>query len=128
MSQNHTNTGKRFNLLHPNAKTSLDSHEINSLCCAAAGISAPSSSTTEALIPHEKLREAASSDATLTAKNGPLAQPALGYTPPLTARFVPNVPDGQQFRNVEPASHQKCSKHHQSEGIKLRGREINHGS
>jgi hypothetical protein len=125
MSQNITKTGKRFDLPESNAKTRLSAQETNSLCCAAAGITALSSSTTEALIPHEKLREAASPDATLTAQNGRLAQPVLGYTPPLSARFVPNVSNGQQFSTVEPASHQKCSKHHQIEGIKLRGREIN---
>jgi hypothetical protein len=61
-------------------ETSVDTPETNSLCCAAAGIIAPSSSTTEALIPHEKLREAATPNATLTAQNRPPAQPAEGYT------------------------------------------------
>ena len=56
-----------------------DTLEINSLCCAAAGIIASSSATAEALIPHEKLREAALSDATLTAPARPLAQPVVGY-------------------------------------------------
>lgn len=56
--------------------------ETNSLCCEAAGIIAPSSSTTEALIPHEKLREAATPNATLIAQNRPPAQPAVGYTHP----------------------------------------------
>ena len=59
---------------------SVDTLETNSLCCAAAGIIAPTSATTEALIPHEKLRGAALSDATLTAPERQLAQPALGYT------------------------------------------------
>lgn len=79
MSQNLTTTGKRFDLNNPNAKTSLDAQETKSLCCAAAGITAPSSTTTEALTPQEKLREAASPDATLTAQNDLLAQPDLGY-------------------------------------------------
>jgi hypothetical protein len=57
----------------------VDSSEINSLCCAAAGIIAPSSATAEARIPHEKLRGAAVSDATLTASGRPPAQPAVGY-------------------------------------------------
>ncbi|WP_256574478.1 MULTISPECIES: hypothetical protein [unclassified Pseudomonas] len=61
-------------------KASVDTLETNSFCCAAAGIIAPSSSTTEALIPHEKLREAATPNATLTAPNRPPAQPAEGYT------------------------------------------------
>ncbi|WP_259697571.1 hypothetical protein [Pseudomonas fluorescens] len=63
-------------------KTSVDTPETNSLCCAAAGIIAPSNSTTEALIPHEKLREAATPNATLIAQNRPPAQPAVGYTHP----------------------------------------------
>ena len=54
--------------------------EINSLCCAAAGIIAPLSDTAEALIPHEKLREAALADATLNAQERPPAQPVVGYT------------------------------------------------
>jgi len=83
MSQNLTNTGKRFDLPAPNARTSLDAQKTNSLCCAAAGITAPSSSATEGLIPHEKLREAESPDATLNAQNGPLAQPVVGYKSPL---------------------------------------------
>jgi hypothetical protein len=58
----------------------VDSSEINSLCCAAAGIIAPSSATAEARIPHEKLRGAAVSDATLTASGRPPAQPVVGYT------------------------------------------------
>jgi hypothetical protein len=53
----------------------------NNLCCAAVGITACSSANAEALIPHEKLHEAALADATLNAQNRPLAQPVLGYTP-----------------------------------------------
>jgi hypothetical protein len=60
-------------------ETSVDTLETNSLCCAAAGIIAPSSSTAEALIPHEKLREAATPKASLIAQNRPLAQPVEGY-------------------------------------------------
>ena len=56
----------------------VDTLETNSLCCAAAGIIAPSGVTAEALIPHEKLRGAALSDAMLTAPKRPLAQPAEG--------------------------------------------------
>ncbi|WP_433589578.1 hypothetical protein [Pseudomonas koreensis] len=63
-------------------EVSVDTLETNSLCCEAAGIIASSSSTTEALIPHKKLREAATPDATLTAQNRPPAQPAVGYTHP----------------------------------------------
>jgi hypothetical protein len=58
----------------------VDTLETNSLCCAAAGIIASSSATAEALIPHEKLREAALADATLNAQARPLAQPVVGYT------------------------------------------------
>ncbi|WP_447902733.1 hypothetical protein [Pseudomonas serbica] len=128
MSQNLTKTGKRFDLNGPNTKTRLDAQEKKSLCCAAVGITTPSSSATEALIPHEKLREAASPDASLTAQNGPLAQPVVGYTHPLSARSVPNVSDGHRLWTVEPASHQKSSKHHQIEVIGQPVREINHGS
>lgn len=53
--------------------------ETNSLCCAAAGIIAPTSATAEALIPHEKLRGAALANATLNAQERPLAQLVLGY-------------------------------------------------
>lgn len=60
-------------------ETCVDTPETNSLCCAAAGIIAPSSSSTEALIPHEKLREAATPNATLNAQNRPPAQPVEGY-------------------------------------------------
>ena len=74
MSQILTNTGKRFDLPDPHAKTSLDALETNSLCCAAVGIIASFSSTTEALTPQEKLREAAAPNATLIAQNRPPAQ------------------------------------------------------
>ena len=106
----------------------VDAQETKSLWCGAAGITKPVNATAEALIPHEKLREAAHFDATLIAQYRPLAQPVVGYTPPLSARFMPNASDGQRLRTVEPASHQKCSKHHQFEGIEQRVREINHGS
>ncbi|MDK1394810.1 hypothetical protein [Pseudomonas protegens] len=53
----------------------------NSLCCAAAGITALCCSTTEALIPHEKLREAATPNATLIAQIRPPAQLVEGYKP-----------------------------------------------
>ncbi|MBA1232659.1 hypothetical protein G7013_23715 [Pseudomonas viridiflava] len=52
--------------------------KTNSLCCAAAGITALPSSTTEASVPQEKLREAATHDATLIAQNRPPAQPVVG--------------------------------------------------
>lgn len=58
---------------------SVDTLETKSLCCEAAGIIALSSSTTEALVPHEKLREAATPNATINAQKRPLAQPVVGY-------------------------------------------------
>ncbi len=58
----------------------VDTPETNCLCCAAAGITAPLSATAEALIPQEKLREAATPDATLFAQNRPPAQLVVGYT------------------------------------------------
>lgn len=63
-------------------ETSVDTLETNSLCCAAAGIIDPSTSTTEALIPHEKLREAATPNATLDALNRSHAQPFEKNPPP----------------------------------------------
>lgn len=59
---------------------SVDAQKTKSFCCVAAGITALCCSTTEALIPHEKLREAANPDATLIAQERPPAQPAVGYT------------------------------------------------
>lgn len=52
----------------------------NSLCCAAAGITALPYPPAEALIPHEKLRGAATPEATLIAQARLLAQPVVGYT------------------------------------------------
>lgn len=60
----------------------VDAQKTKSLCCEAAGIIPPFSSSAEALIPHDKLREAAPVDGTLIAKNRPYAQPAEGYTHP----------------------------------------------
>ena len=60
-------------------KSGVDAPVKNSLCCVAAGIIALPSSTIEVLIPHEKLREAATFDATLFAQSCPPAQPAVGY-------------------------------------------------
>ncbi|RON26961.1 hypothetical protein BK663_14420 [Pseudomonas lini] len=58
----------------------VNTQETNSLCCAAAGIIAPLSATAEALIPQEKLRVAATRNATLVARNRPLAQPVVRDT------------------------------------------------
>ncbi|MGP6462827.1 hypothetical protein [Pseudomonas parakoreensis] len=80
MQKDQHNTQSTTALLRK--ETSVDTLETNSLCCAAAGIITPSSSTTEALIPHQKLREAATPNATLIAQNRPPAQLAVGYTHP----------------------------------------------
>ncbi|MBD0703119.1 hypothetical protein CF597_08880 [Pseudomonas sp. PSB1] len=58
----------------------VDAPVNNSLCCAAAGITASSNATAEVLTPHERLRRSAATEATLIAKNRPLAQPVVGYT------------------------------------------------
>ncbi|KPA91054.1 hypothetical protein PF66_02392 [Pseudomonas asplenii] len=50
--------------------------------CEAASIIAPFSATTEGLVPHEKLREAATPKASLIALDRPPAQPAKGYKHP----------------------------------------------
>lgn len=60
--------------------SSIDAQKTKSLCCEAAGIIHSVSSPAEALIPHDKLREAAPVEATLIAKSRPHAQPAEGYT------------------------------------------------
>ena len=75
--QNHTQS--QAALLRSSSR--VDAPVKNSLCCEAAGIIAPSSTTAEALIPHEKLREAATPNETLIAQNRPPAQPVVGYAP-----------------------------------------------
>jgi len=88
-------------------EVSVDTLETNSLCCEAAGIIAPSSSTTEALVPHEKLREAATPNATLIAQNRPPAQPAVGYThhdsPSQKAVYVMQIDERAEFEKEFPA-------------------------
>jgi hypothetical protein len=72
----------------------VDTLETNSLCCAAAaaaGNIAPPNVTNEVLIPHEKLRKAATPDATLIAQTRPPAQPVVGYEP-----FLPDQETQQQ--------------------------------
>lgn len=78
MKQEQNNTQLQAALLRSASR--VDAPVKNSLCCAAAGITALPSSTTEALIPHEKLRGAAHTEATLIAQERPLAQPVVGYT------------------------------------------------
>ncbi len=80
MQKDQNNTQSPTALLREEA--SVDTLETNSFCCAAAGIIASLSSTTEALIPHQKLREAATPNATLIAQNRPPAQLVVGYTHP----------------------------------------------
>ena len=77
MKQGQNNTQPQA-ALHRSASR-VDAPVKNSLCCAAAGITALPSSTTEALIPHEKLRGAAHTEATLIAQDRPPAQPVVGY-------------------------------------------------
>ncbi|NWD04070.1 hypothetical protein [Pseudomonas gingeri] len=55
---------------------------VTNSCCEAASIIAPLSATTEGLVPHEKLREAATPKASLIALDRPPAQPAKGYKHP----------------------------------------------
>ena len=78
MKNQQNNTGALSALLR--TANGGDTLETNNLCCAAAGITAPSSANAGALVPHEKLRGAALADATLNAQERPLAQPAMGYT------------------------------------------------
>jgi hypothetical protein len=52
---------------------------IESLCCAAAGITEPLSATAHARIPHGKLRRAATPERTLNAQIWPPAQLEEGY-------------------------------------------------
>ncbi len=66
---------------------SITTQNIKSLCCVAAGITALWRSTTEARIPQEKLREAATTDTTLIAQFRSLAQLVVGY------RRTPEPPD-----------------------------------
>ncbi|WP_251029389.1 hypothetical protein [Pseudomonas fluorescens] len=99
MKNNQDNTGALSALLR--TADGVDTPVTNSLCCAAAGIIAPSSSNAEALIPHEKLRRAALVDATLTASERPAAQPALGYTHTSNAADYP--PESKPGRLYWPA-------------------------
>ena len=78
MKHSQNNTQCQAALLCDNS--GVDTPVKNSLCCVAAGITALPSSTTEVLTPHEKLREAATPDATLIAQNRPPAQHVVGYT------------------------------------------------
>jgi hypothetical protein len=85
----------------------VDTPETNSLCCAAAGIIAPLSATAEALIPHEKLREATAPDATLIAQNRPPAQLVEGYKPLLPDQENPQQQAVEVFQIDERAEFEK---------------------
>ncbi|WP_256592723.1 hypothetical protein [Pseudomonas sp. 43NM1] len=85
----------------------VDTRETNSLCCAAAGTIASLSATAEALIPHEKLRGAATPDATLIARDRPPAQPFMGYThfdsatePPPQTYQIDKIPEDKMAELV----------------------------
>ena len=86
MKNQQKNTGAEAALLR--ITSSVNTSETNSLCCAAAGIIAPSSAPNEALIPLEKLRGAAVDDAMLNAQERPPAQPVMGYTPRSPAKSI----------------------------------------
>lgn len=83
MTHSLTNRLPMFALLR-NA-SGIDAPVINSLCCAAAGITKALSATAWVLISHKKLREAAHLDASLNAKNRPPAQLVVGYKHQLSA-------------------------------------------
>lgn len=106
MKNIQNNTGALSALLH--TADSVDTQVTNSLCCAAAGIIAPSSATAEALIPHEKLRGAMLADATLNAQKRPPAQPVMGYTHvSSTVDYPPEAKPGRRYwpadlTNVRP--------------------------
>jgi hypothetical protein len=89
-----------------NAK-GVDTPETNSLCCAAAGIIAPPNATAEVPIPHDKLRGAATPDATLIAQNRPPAQPVVGYKPLLPDQETPQQQAVEVFQIDEHAEFEK---------------------
>ncbi|KPY93152.1 hypothetical protein ALO43_100628 [Pseudomonas tremae] len=86
--------------------------KTNSLCCTAAGITALPSSTTEAPVPQEKLREAATHDATLIAQNRPPAQPVVGgkaLSQICERPFQPERPVKELYRS--PSDHEPSLSH-----------------
>jgi len=103
MDQHTTQTSTAF-LCNANG---VDTPETNSLCCAAAGIIAPLSATAEALTPHEKLRGAATPDATLIAQNYPPAQLVEGYKPLLPDQETPQQQAVEVFQIDERAEFEK---------------------
>ncbi|MBD9599225.1 hypothetical protein IB252_05160 [Pseudomonas sp. PDM10] len=103
MDQNTTQTSTA---LLCNA-SGVDALKTNSLCCAAAGIIAPPGATAEALIPHEKLREAATPYATLIAQNRPPAQLVEGYKPLLCSKINIEQPVFEPIQIDERAEFEK---------------------
>ncbi|MDI3357106.1 hypothetical protein MO767_22535 [Pseudomonas sp. UYIF39] len=94
MKQSQDNMQVQAALLRNDSR--IDTPVKNSLCCVAVGITASVRATAEELIPHEKLREAATPDATLIAQDRPPAQPVLGYTHPSSgANALPVTQDGR---------------------------------
>lgn len=94
MKHSQNNTQAQVALLRNDSE--IDSPVKNSLCCIAAGITALSSTTTEVLTPHKKLRGTAPSDATLIAQERLLAQPVVGYAH--ASGHVEYLPEGGESR------------------------------
>ena len=86
MKNQQENTSSEAALLR--STSGVDTSETNSLCCAAAGIIAPSSAPNDALIPLKRLRGPAVPDAVLNAQERPPAQPVMGYTPRSPAQSI----------------------------------------
>jgi hypothetical protein len=74
----------------------VDAQKTKSLCCEAAGITAFTCATDEVRIPHEKLRRAATTGATLIAGDCPPAQPAQGY-----GHLMVPCDDGKHLINLD---------------------------
>ncbi|WP_175388562.1 hypothetical protein [Pseudomonas sp. C2B4] len=103
MEQNTTQTSPALLRI----ASGVDTPETNSLCCAAAGIIAPLNATGEARIPHEKLRGAGTSDATLIAQNVAPAQPVVGYTHLSSDQAHPQLLAGEVLKIDERAEYEK---------------------
>lgn len=89
--------------------TSVDAQKTNSYC-EAVGINALTSATAEALIPHEKLRRAATPDAPLFAQKRPPAQPVMGYNHLPGKRYWP-----ADLNDVQPEEWAQMSPRHVAE-------------
>ncbi|WP_177409257.1 hypothetical protein [Pseudomonas sp. Irchel s3h9] len=93
----HSQTGNQSQTALLRSTSGIDTPLKNSLCCVAAGITAPSCSAAEVPTPHKKLREAAAPDATRNAHSRPPAQPVVGYT---QANFNPKSPSQAAVNEV----------------------------